>query len=91
LFLGVQWYEFVHAPFSINDSVYGSIFFLITGFHGLHVMVGTLFIFVVFLRFWDNHFYVENTLALDCAAWYWHFVDVVWIFVFVIVYWWGGK
>jgi heme/copper-type cytochrome/quinol oxidase subunit 3 len=67
-FLAVQYYEFVHAPFSINDSVYGSIFFLITGFHGIHVIIGTIFIFVVFVRFCDNHFYVENTLALDCAA-----------------------
>ena len=70
MFLLVQCYEFVHAPFSINDSVYGSIFFLITGFHGIHVIVGTIFLFVMFLRFLDNHFYVENTLALDCAAWY---------------------
>ncbi|MBS1584589.1 MAG: cytochrome c oxidase subunit 3 [Bacteroidetes bacterium] len=77
MFLGVQCYEFVHAPFSINDSVYGSIFFLITGFHGIHVIIGTIFLFIMFLRFLDNHFYVENTLALDCAAWYWHFVDVV--------------
>ena len=67
-FLIIQCYEFVHAPFSINDSVYGSIFFLITGFHGIHVIVGTIFLFVMFLRFYDNHFYVENTLALDCAA-----------------------
>ena len=69
-FLAVQYYEFRNAPFSINDSVYGSIFFFITGFHGIHVIAGTIFIFVVFLRFYDNHFYVENTLALDCAAWY---------------------
>jgi heme/copper-type cytochrome/quinol oxidase subunit 3 len=68
MFLAVQRYEFVHAPFSINDSVYGSIFFFITGFHGLHVIIGTIFLFIVFLRFVDNHFYVENTLALDCAA-----------------------
>lgn len=91
LFLFVQYYEFTHAPFSINDSVYGSIFFFITGFHGIHVIIGTIFILVVFLRFYDNHFYVENTLALDCAAWYWHFVDVVWLFVFFVVYWWGGN
>jgi heme/copper-type cytochrome/quinol oxidase subunit 3 len=77
MFLAIQYYEFRNAPFSINDSVYGSIFFLITGFHGLHVMIGTGFIFVMLLRFLDNHFYVENTLALDCAAWYWHFVDAV--------------
>jgi heme/copper-type cytochrome/quinol oxidase subunit 3 len=67
-FLAVQYYEFCHAPFSINDSVYGSIFFFITGFHGLHVIIGTILIFVMFLRFYDNHFYVENALALDCAA-----------------------
>ena len=76
-FLIVQHYEFRNAPFSINDSVYGSIFFFITGFHGIHVIIGTLLIFIMFLRFYDNHFYVENTLALDCAAWYWHFVDAV--------------
>lgn len=69
-FVLVQRYEFIHAPFSINDSVYGSIFFFITGFHGLHVIVGTIFLFVMFLRLVDHHFYVENTLALDCAAWY---------------------
>jgi heme/copper-type cytochrome/quinol oxidase subunit 3 len=76
-FLAVQYYEFTNAPFSINDSVYGSIFFFITGFHGIHVIGGTTFLIVVFMRFLDNHFYVENTLAIDCAAWYWHFVDVV--------------
>jgi heme/copper-type cytochrome/quinol oxidase subunit 3 len=67
-FLAVQYYEFRNAPFSINDSVYGSIFFLITGFHGIHVIGGSIFIFVVFMRFLDNHFYIENTLALECAA-----------------------
>lgn len=67
-FLIVQRYEFIHAPFSINDSVYGSIFFFITGFHGLHVIAGTIFLFVVFLRIVDHHFYKENTLALDLAA-----------------------
>jgi heme/copper-type cytochrome/quinol oxidase subunit 3 len=69
-FLFIQYYEFVNAPFSINDSVYGSIFFLITGTHGLHVIAGTGFIFVMFLRFIDRHFYQENALALDLAAWY---------------------
>lgn len=69
-FLAVQYYEFRNAPFSINDSVYGSIFFFITGFHGIHVIAGTIFILVVFMRFYDHHFYVENALALDCAAWY---------------------
>jgi len=67
-FILVQYHEFVHAPFSINDSVYGSIFFFITGFHGLHVIIGTIFLFVMFLRVIGYHFYVENTLALDCSA-----------------------
>jgi cytochrome c oxidase subunit 3 len=90
-FLLVQRYEFIHAPFSINDSVYGSIFFFITGFHGLHVIGGTFFLFIVLIRMVDRHFYDEMPLALDLASWYWHFVDVVWIFVFIIVYWWGGR
>jgi|SRR4051812_6730044 len=67
-FLVIQKYEFVHAPFSINDSVYGSIFFFITGFHGLHVIAGTIFLFVMLLRISGHHFYKENTLALDLAA-----------------------
>jgi cytochrome c oxidase subunit 3 len=90
-FLLVQRHEFIHAPFSINDSVYGSIFFLITGTHGLHVIAGTGFLIVCFMRVVARHFYQENTLALDLAAMYWHFVDVVWILVFLIVYWWGGS
>jgi cytochrome c oxidase subunit 3 len=90
-FLLIQRYEFIHAPFSINDSVYGSIFFLITGTHGLHVIAGTGFLFVCFMRVVARHFYQENALALDLAAMYWHFVDIVWILVFLIVYWWGGS
>jgi len=76
-FILVQWYEFRNAPFSINDSVYGSIFFLITGFHGLHVIAGTIFLVVMYYRFVHYNFYKEEQLALDCAAWYWHFVDLV--------------
>lgn len=70
LFLAIQAYEFSTAPFSINDSVYGSIFFFITGFHGLHVIIGTIFLIVIYIRFLAHHFYVENTTALECAAWY---------------------
>lgn len=76
-FLLIQKHEFANAPFSINDSVYGSIFFLITGTHGLHVVAGTIFLAVVFARLVARHFYQENTLAIDMAALYWHFVDVV--------------
>jgi heme/copper-type cytochrome/quinol oxidase subunit 3 len=91
MFILVQWYEFRHCWFSINDSVYGSIFFFITGFHGIHVIIGTVFLFVVYLRILDYHFFREEQTAVDLAAWYWHFVDVVWIFVYLIVYCWGGK
>ena len=90
-FMGCQLYEFRHAPFSINDSVYGSIFFLITGFHGLHVVIGTVFITVNFIRVVLNHFFVETHLGFEFSIWYWHFVDVVWIFVYLAVYWWGGN
>ena len=64
-FMGCQLYEFRHAPFSINDSVYGSIFFLITGFHGLHVVIGTVFITVNFIRVVLNHFFVETHLGFE--------------------------
>lgn len=90
-FMFCQLYEFIHAPFSINDSVYGSVFFMITGFHGLHVIIGTIFIIVNFFRTVLNHFFVETHLGFEFAIWYWHFVDVVWIFVFLAVYWWGGN
>lgn len=87
-FIAIQRYEFIHAPFSINDSIFGSIFFLITGTHGLHVIAGTGFLIVIFLRLVARHFYQENTLAMDMAALYWHFVDVIWIFVYIFLYWW---
>jgi cytochrome c oxidase subunit 3 len=89
-FMICQLYEFKHAPFSINDSVYGSVFFMITGFHGLHVVIGTIFIIVNFFRTVLNHFFVETHLGMEFSIWYWHFVDVIWIFVFLAVYWWGG-
>jgi len=89
-FLGVQYYEYSVASFSINDSVYGSIFYMLTGCHGFHVFVGTIFLIVAFCRNRMKHFTSEHHLGLDIAALYWHFVDVVWIFVFIFVYVWGG-
>lgn len=95
IFLGViftafQGYEYVEAPFSIHDSVYGSVFFMLTGFHGAHVLIGTLFIIVSTLRFLAHHFTREHHLGFEAAAWYWHFVDVVWLFLFIFVYCWGS-
>lgn len=90
LFLSLQVYEYLTAPFNISDSVFGSIFFGLTGLHGLHVLIGVIFLTVCYFRI--NKGQVNNTqhLGFDFAAWYWHFVDVVWIFVFIWIYIWGG-
>jgi len=85
-----QFHEYQHATFSIADSVYGSTFFLITGFHGSHVIIGTLFLAVCFYRLLQSHFTRNHHTGFLCAIWYWHFVDIVWIFVFCFIYWWGS-
>lgn len=90
IFSGIQYYEYISAPFSINDSVYGSIFYMTTGFHGLHVLVGTIFLIVCLFRHLDYHFYKKHHVGFVCAIWYWHFVDVVWIFLYLCVYIWGS-
>jgi cytochrome c oxidase subunit 3 len=90
LFTGFQVMEYFEAPFSISDSVYGSTFFMLTGFHGFHVLVGATFITVCFIRFFKHHFTRKHHLGFEFAAWYWHFVDVVWLFLYLIVYCWGG-
>ena len=91
LFTGFQVFEYLHASFTIADSVYGSTFFMATGFHGFHVFVGTCFLAVCLFRLNANHFTREHHFGFEAAAWYWHFVDVVWLFLFVVVYWWGGS
>jgi heme/copper-type cytochrome/quinol oxidase subunit 3 len=96
IFLGViftllQIFEYTQTTFSINDSAYGSIFFVATGFHGLHVLVGTIFLAVCYIRLRKGHFTPTRHLGFECAAWYWHFVDVVWLFLFTTIYWWGAH
>jgi cytochrome c oxidase subunit 3 len=91
LFTAVQVSEYRESTFSINDGVYGSTFFMATGFHGFHVIVGTLFIGVCWLRLVRHHFTRQHHIGFEAAAWYWHFVDVVWLFLFVSIYWWGGR
>jgi len=86
----LQGYEYIEAPFSIADSVYGSTFFIATGFHGLHVLIGTSFLFVCLLRHLNNHFSRSHHFGFEAAAWYWHFVDVVWLFLYISIYWWGN-
>lgn len=91
LFTGLQLCEYINAPFTIADSVYGSTFFLTTGFHGLHVLVGTLFLFVCYKRLLLGHFTKTHHVGFECAIWYWHFVDVVWLGVYLSIYHWGGS
>jgi len=85
----LQAYEYIEASFSIADSIYGRSFFIATGFHGLHVIIGTLFLTICFIRLINNHFSKTHHFGFEAAAWYWHFVDVVWLFLYISIYWWG--
>jgi cytochrome c oxidase subunit 3 len=91
LFTCLQGFEYVNAPFNISDGVYGSCFYMATGFHGFHVFVGTIALFVSFIRIILNHFTNKHHFGFESAIWYWHFVDVVWLFLFINVYWWSNK
>jgi cytochrome c oxidase subunit 3 len=91
IFLCFQVFEYVHAHFGFGDNVYTSAFFMATGFHGFHVFVGTIFLFVCWKRAKKGHFTKESHFGFEAAAWYWHFVDVVWLFLFVSIYWWGNT
>lgn len=86
LFTACQAYEYSHAAFGFKDGVYATTFYMATGFHGFHVLVGTLFLAVCLSRAYKNHFTPQAHLGFEFAAWYWHFVDVVWLFLFVFVY-----
>nr|UYI30617.1 cytochrome c oxidase subunit 3 [Aquatica sp. a XF-2022] len=86
----LQAYEYMESTFTIADSVYGSSFFMATGFHGIHVMIGTTFLSVCLLRQFKNHFSSKHHFGFEAAAWYWHFVDVVWLFLYISIYWWGS-
>ncbi len=95
IFLGLEFtvwqgYEYYKATFYIYDGVYGSTFYMTTGLHGLHVIVGTLFLTVCFFRLLDLHFIYNHHFGYEAAIWYWHFVDVVWIFLFLSIYCWGS-
>jgi cytochrome c oxidase subunit 3 len=89
-FTSFQAVEYIEAPFAFTGGVYPSVFFLATGFHGFHVMVGTIFLAVCLFRAMRNHFTPQRHFGFEAAAWYWHFVDVVWLFLFIAVYWWGA-
>jgi len=91
LFTGFQGFEYVNAPFNISDGVYGSCFYMATGFHGFHVFIGTIALFVSLIRLVLGHFTRTHHFGFESAIWYWHFVDVVWLFLFVNVYWWSNR
>ena len=94
IFLGFQGYEYWHLvnhQFGLSDGIYPSTFYLATGFHGFHVLVGTTFLIVCFFRAQAGHFTPDAHIGFEAAAWYWHFVDVVWLFLYINVYWWGSS
>nr|QHW07565.1 cytochrome c oxidase subunit III [Apoderus jekelii] len=86
----LQGFEYHEAPFNISDSAYGSSFYMATGFHGLHVMIGTMFLLINLMRLYFNHMSSNHHFGFEAAAWYWHFVDVVWLFLYMSMYWWGS-
>jgi cytochrome c oxidase subunit 3 len=91
LFTCLQAWEYSMAPFKFyGGGVYPSVFFLATGFHGFHVIIGTIFLAVCLWRATKGHFTAERHFGFEAAAWYWHFVDVVWLFLFICVYWWAA-
>jgi cytochrome c oxidase subunit 3 len=89
-FTAVQAYEYAHAAFGFRDGIYPTTFFLATGFHGFHVIIGTIFLIVCFYRAYKGHFTPTHHFGFEAAAWYWHFVDVVWLFLFTVIYWIGS-
>lgn len=89
-FLCFQVYEYTQLTFGFKEGAFSSTFYMATGFHGFHVFVGTVFLFVCYLRARKGHFTKDSHFGFEAAAWYWHFVDVVWLFLFVAIYWWGS-
>nr|AFX82219.1 cytochrome c oxidase subunit III [Papio ursinus] len=82
--------EYFEAPFTISDGIYGSTFFVATGFHGLHVIIGSTFLLICLVRQLSYHFTPSHHFGFEAATWYWHFVDVIWLFLYISIYWWGS-
>lgn len=90
IFSCFQIYEYTHTTFGFKDTVYASTFYMLTGFHGFHVLIGTIFLAVVLWRAKRGDYSATDHFGFEAAAWYWHFVDVVWLFLFVVIYWYGA-
>jgi cytochrome c oxidase subunit 3 len=91
LFTCVQVFEYSHADFAYGGNIYGATFFMATGFHGAHVIIGTIFLLVCLFRALAGQFKPDHHFGFEAAAWYWHFVDVVWLFLFACIYVWGSS
>jgi cytochrome c oxidase subunit 3 len=91
IFTGFQAFEYFESPFSIADSVFGTVFFASTGLHGFHVIVGTIFIIVSFIRIISYTITKQTHIGIEASIIYWHFVDVVWLFLYIVVYYWGSS
>jgi cytochrome c oxidase subunit 3 len=89
-FTCIQAFEYMHAEFAYSGNIYGATFFMATGFHGAHVIIGSIFLIVCLFRAYAGHFTPTHHLGFEFAAWYWHFVDVVWLFLFACIYVWGA-
>ena len=87
LFLFLQSHEYAEAEFTIKSGIYGATFYMLTGFHGLHVTMGTIMLAIILFRVFKGHFNSHDHFGFEAVAWYWHFVDVVWLFLFIFVYW----
>jgi cytochrome c oxidase subunit III len=87
IFLFLQYTEYAEAPFTIKSGIYGATFYMLTGFHGLHVTMGTIMLAIILFRVLKGHFDSHDHFGFEAVAWYWHFVDVVWLFLFIFVYW----
>nr|YP_010381675.1 cytochrome c oxidase subunit III [Augilodes binghami]UDL72050.1 cytochrome c oxidase subunit 3 [Augilodes binghami] len=85
----LQKWEYTQSEFTISDSVYGSTFFISTGFHGIHVIIGSTFMMIMLFRMKNFHFSKNHHMGMEASIWYWHFVDVVWLFLYISIYWWG--
>lgn len=90
IFTVLQGMEYLEAPFTLADGAYGTVFFTTTGLHGFHVIIGTIFLTVCFFRLLNHQFTRHHHFGFEAAALYWHFVDVVWLFVFTMYYWWAA-
>nr|YP_009675761.1 cytochrome c oxidase subunit III [Aphis citricidus]QDD68877.1 cytochrome c oxidase subunit III [Aphis citricidus] len=89
-FLILQLLEYNQATFTFSDSIFGSSFYMATGFHGLHVIIGTIFLFINLMRMFKLHFSFIHHISFELAAWYWHFIDIIWLFLYMTFYWWNN-